>query len=1202
MAEESQDDSSNTTPRESAGKEEEHADGGEVIDGQQSVQQPEGKGEMEMSKPNDASTDSKQEPAEKDDEIEDKADGNEGGKRQRKSKSFTGCYTCRRRKIACDLGRPSCLKCKKSGFLCEGYDVKLRWSQPIEFDKCGYQLPSKPNQETEYCQRRSIEYVRYSDKTAYKYYDEMDTDLARLHNRHMESKALDTVIRGHFGVFRGTRLKPKKKRRRGTESSFRAADAKRKKTGECTPSASPATLSGGGTNGGSSSLKTPVLKPTSHTSINTLCSSSTPQYKPLKKTQSFMYPQNMSSSIVSNQAQFDANNKGNPMGNEWLSTELLDAALLTASALNGDTHFLDMFDLDNSNALPSFSTVSANNHATEQSSHGNNTVGNTGNGSGVKNNNAQQNVSNSAIDHRASTDFFSDSVPDKMLHLLFQGRNAMDVSESSQQQQKQQQEQLHGPSSGPKNVDSQFPTQQQQQQQQQQSFADRRFQIQSLSQSNETQNRIAVHNDSDFSQSQQYPQLNPSDLPKNSQQSTDSSYVSSMSMIAKSRYPPVPVNEVVSINSADGSAIASSSLDQAATPSSSGVAQNAGIAPTTNLNNNFKVVNQLVVENEINIHASSGIKMPKTIMEILETTPLPKSLAIDKFGIPTTSLNVHPMARYLLNYYIEDVADMMTVIPLAKNPWKFIYFPRALMAVGELASLGRTSNARNGLLNALLAVSAFNLQSKFVRGSDEMKYYVDLGIQLRRQANEFVNRCMEEDILSQKYKDVLVAVLSMVTIDVVWGTMSSCKIHLDHCEKIIEKKMLHKKKLSSKAIILHRIFSSLKLIQDSTSLENIQKSEIFLNEKNYKNFLTGSKPTKEQLDELNKDNFRGIFRGSRIKSNRNNAAVDSGLTPNDNGDESSYTNGLSTRASSNRPELENTSGLSPGSLNLSRQRNGKRGKYNEKITDNGKVRIEFIVNNEESSLNNDQFDASSDIPAFVDITRTSFKPSKNKLEDKVVSSDAIYGLPNSLILMFGEIVPLTRFKKYHEDHSIPLPSFFDELATQLEFKLLTWKLEWTLIVEDENGSSIEGSIDEDKRTFISPRHEGIYHHVMSFYHALIIYFYRFIEDVNPMYLLERIEKVLHHLNKIQDILENNKETSYIIPLFWQGFIAGSEAMTLYLQNGFNKWGQDIAQTGIGTYWNARQIMLEIWRRKNYNVKNNSWVDVLRDWKTNVMLT
>lgn len=125
---------------------------------------------------------------------------------------------------------------------------------------------------------------------------------------------------------------------------------------------------------------------------------------------------------------------------------------------------------------------------------------------------------------------------------------------------------------------------------------------------------------------------------------------------------------------------------------------------------------------------------------------------------------------------------------------------------------------------------------------------------------------------------------------------------------------------------------------------------------------------------------------------------------------------------------------------------------------------------------------------------------------------------------------------------------------------------------------------------------------MSFYYGLIIYFYRFVEDMNPMYLQDKVEKVLRHLNAIQEILQKHPETSYIIPLFWQGFMAGSEAMTVYLQNGFNLWGQHIAQTGIGTYWNARQIMMEIWRRKNHNVKNNTWVDVLRDWKTNVMLT
>ena len=141
-------------------------------------------------------------------------------KLQRRSKSFSGCYTCRRRKIACDLGKPSCLKCKKSGFVCEGYDVKLRWIQSIQFDKYGYQLPSKPNQETEYCQRRSIEYVKYPEHQTYRLYDEMDADLGYLHNMPIQSKSDPTIIKGHFGVFRGTKLIPKKRKRKANASGL----------------------------------------------------------------------------------------------------------------------------------------------------------------------------------------------------------------------------------------------------------------------------------------------------------------------------------------------------------------------------------------------------------------------------------------------------------------------------------------------------------------------------------------------------------------------------------------------------------------------------------------------------------------------------------------------------------------------------------------------------------------------------------------------------------------------------------------------------------------------------------------------------------------------------------------------------------------------------------------------------------------------
>jgi arginine metabolism regulation protein II len=1163
------------------------------------------------------------------DQINDTIISEESVKKQRRSKSFSGCYTCRRRKIACDLGRPSCLKCKKSGFVCEGYDVKLRWSQPIEFDIYGYQLPSKPNQETEYCQRRSIEYVKYNDKSAYKLYDEMDTDLAQLHNMYLESTNSDTVIKGHFGVFRGIKSKPKLKKRKATSnnnllnnnnSNNTSVISNNRKTGNKRKKSDP--------NNKLSKSSIPVLSK-SQSIINQQF-----QYKVITKNQNFMYPQNVSNSIVNSiPNNFDTNNKNSNVGNEWLSMELLDAALLTASALNGDTHFLDMFEMENSNtpivgganqinnaynvnstnsgnlAINNSSNLTSNDNATSSTSINNNNINtnqntdthnaitngtpNDGNNS-ISNsisNNISTQVKQGSTDNRNVADLFSDSVPDQMLHMLFQGRNSL-TDENNQLSV----------------TDSKR--------------NDNFFYPQNISNNTNTNTNNNSHTTTNDNYAKYQSQFHPqSQISKKSIAQLSDTSISSVALSSKCRLNQISPDEITTVHSVDDG-ITPSSIEQA-TPNSSNITHSTGIVPTTNLNNKFKENDQPIIDNEIRIHASNGIKMPKNIMEILKTTPLPKSLAIDKFGIPTTSLNVHPMARYLLNYYIEDVADMMTVIPLAKNPWKFIYFPRALMAIGELASLGRTSNARNGLLNALLAVSAFNLQSKFVRGSDEMKYYVDLGIQLRRQANEFVERCMEEDILKQKYKDVLTAVLSMVTIDVVWGTMSSCKIHLDHCEKIIEKKMLHKKKLSSKAVILHRIFSSLKLIQDSTSLENIQKSEIFLNEKNYKNFLTGSKPTQAQLDELNNDNFRGIFRGSKMnrsKSGKNNQ--NSNKYNNNNNNLHSRFNTSNSNLNSNDNFNNNNNIISPSleSYYHSRQNtntsnfsnnnstNSKRGKYNEKITDNGKVRIEFIVNNDDddndnnNNNNKNEVNANSDIPAFVDITRTSFQPSKNKLDDKVVSSDAIYGLPNSLILMFGEIVPLTRFKKYHEDHNIKLPIFFDDLAEQLEFKLLTWKLEWTLMVEDDNGSTINDSIDESKKNFISPRHEGIYHHVMSFYHALIIYFYRFIENVNPMYLLERIEKVLLHLNKIQEILENNKETSYIIPLFWQGFIAGSEAMTLFLQNGFNKWGQDIAQTGIGTYWNARQIMLEIWRRKNHNVKNNSWVDVLRDWKTNVMLT
>ncbi|RSM10825.1 hypothetical protein CEP52_003416 [Fusarium oligoseptatum] len=53
---------------------------------------------------------------------------------RKRTKTFTGCWTCRARKIKCDEGRPTCRQCREKRVTCEGYDARLQWLTP---DTCG---------------------------------------------------------------------------------------------------------------------------------------------------------------------------------------------------------------------------------------------------------------------------------------------------------------------------------------------------------------------------------------------------------------------------------------------------------------------------------------------------------------------------------------------------------------------------------------------------------------------------------------------------------------------------------------------------------------------------------------------------------------------------------------------------------------------------------------------------------------------------------------------------------------------------------------------------------------------------------------------------------------------------------------------------------------------------------------------------------
>lgn len=130
------------------------------------------------------------------------------------SKPFTdACFTCKKRRVQCDMTKPFCNTCKsKKNLVCEGFDVKLRWSDPIEFDVYGdisanpknSKILDSDNKDPQY-QRRKIKYLHYKEE--YGYYDEMDDELTALNKVLSQHKVKimngETWIIKKFGVFEG---------------------------------------------------------------------------------------------------------------------------------------------------------------------------------------------------------------------------------------------------------------------------------------------------------------------------------------------------------------------------------------------------------------------------------------------------------------------------------------------------------------------------------------------------------------------------------------------------------------------------------------------------------------------------------------------------------------------------------------------------------------------------------------------------------------------------------------------------------------------------------------------------------------------------------------------------------------------------------------------------------------------------------------
>lgn len=108
------------------------------------------------------------------------------------------------------------------------------------------------------------------------------------------------------------------------------------------------------------------------------------------------------------------------------------------------------------------------------------------------------------------------------------------------------------------------------------------------------------------------------------------------------------------------------------------------------------------------------------------------------------------------------------------------------------------------------------------------------------------------------------------------------------------------------------------------------------------------------------------------------------------------------------------------------------------------------------------------------------------------------------------------------------------------------------------------------------------------------------KSLNCQFLQNYVAKVLDHLNAMEELV--NKKKVKIVPLIWQGFMAGCACTDEDRQQEFRRWAAKLAESGMGSYWGARQVMLEVWRRRKDDEPGDNWYSIYKDWEMNLMLS
>ncbi|KAE8155026.1 fungal-specific transcription factor domain-containing protein [Aspergillus avenaceus] len=175
----------------------------------------------------------------------------------------------------------------------------------------------------------------------------------------------------------------------------------------------------------------------------------------------------------------------------------------------------------------------------------------------------------------------------------------------------------------------------------------------------------------------------------------------------------------------------------------------------------------------------------------------------------------------------------------------------------------------------------------------------------------------------------------------------------------------------------------------------------------------------------------------------------------------------------------------------------------------------------------------------------------------------IFGIPESWILLLSLVIRLGREKDLAEAQDTPDPLSLRDFT--------------------KRAKAVERRIQTLEPPFNSDNHLASV--LEAIHHALAIFFYRRIYDLDSSVLLGRVQGVRDCLRKC----ETDEVLRASAGLIWAAFLGACEATTVELQDDFETWFRASAtRTGLASFTETLSRVQRVWREKTSTGVSGTW--------------